>query len=364
MITLSLCMIVKNEEAVLGRILEQMKDIADEIIIVDTGSTDRTREIAFQYTENVFDYPWKQDFAAARNYACSKAVMDYWMWLDADDMISESERKKLLELKEGLDADTDVVMMKYLTGFDENGDVTFSYYRERLLKNRAGFFWTGRVHEAVTPRGKILYEPIAIEHRKVGGGDPDRNLQIYEKMIAEGERLEPRHQFYYGRELYYHSRYHEAIQIFEKFLEEPEGWVENCIDACVQIAVCYEHLGKPRERLVALLSSFLFDAPRAEVCCEIGRAMMEENKYHQAVYWYHQALGMEMKEDTGAFVWRDCYGFLPAIQLCVCYDRLGDEERALEYHRKSMKYKPDSQAVKYNEEYFLRKTGDRREPIQ
>lgn len=352
MITISLCMIVKNEEPVLGRILEQVRDIADEIIIVDTGSDDRTKEIALQYTEHVFDYVWQQDFSAARNFACSKATMDYWMWLDADDVIPEPEQEALIRLKEELDADTDVVMMKYLTGFDDEGNVTFSYYRERLLKNRVGFFWSGRVHEAVTPRGNVLYAPIAIEHRKLGSGDPDRNLKIYEDMIAEGEKLEPRHQFYYGRELFYHGRYDEAIRVFEHFLEEPDGWVENRIDACAQMAACYEYLGKSRERLEALFSSFLFDAPRAEICCEIGRAKMEERQYRQAVFWYRQALDMERDEGTGAFVQQDCYDFLPAIQLCVCYDRLGDKGKALEYHEKSKSYKPNSPAVKYNEAYF------------
>lgn len=360
MMTLSLCMIVKNEERVLGRILEQMKDIADEIIIVDTGSTDDTKNIASRYTKKVYDYEWNQDFAAARNYACAKATMDYWMWLDADDVVPESEQKKLLKLKEELEPDTDVVMMRYQTGFDKDGNVTFSYYRERILRNGIGFCWAGKVHEAVTPRGKILYSPIAIEHRKIGDGDPDRNLNIYESMIAERERLEPRHQFYYGRELYYHGRYEDAVQIFRQFLNEPDGWVENRIDACEQMAACYEQLGRQKERLTALFASFLFDVPRAEICCEIGRAMMEKKRYRQAAFWYHRALETELREDTGAFVRRDCYGFLPAIQLCVCYDLLGDEQQALEYHRKSMEYKPESPAVKYNEAYFAQKASQRK----
>ena len=141
-----------------------------------------------------------------------------------------------------------IVMMKYLTGFDQNGHVTFSYYRERLIKSRRGFLWEGRVHEAVTPRGNILYSPVEIEHRKLAAGDSDRNLRIYETMIGEGETLCPRHQFYYGRELYYYQRYEEAVKVFEHFLEEPDGWVENRIDAC---PVSYTHLDVyKRQRLL------------------------------------------------------------------------------------------------------------------
>ena len=356
MITISLCMIVKNEEPVIARILEQMKDIVDEIIIVDTGSVDRTKEIARKYTDQVFDYPWKQDFAAARNFACSKSSMDYWMWLDADDVLPETEQKKLLRLKEELDPDTDVVMMKYQTGFDQNGNVTFSYYRERLLKNGCGFFWGGKVHEVVTPHGKVLYSPISIEHRKVGTGDPDRNLNIYENMRKSGERLDARHQFYYARELYYHQRYEDAVKAFQGFLEEPGGWIENQIEACIQLASCFEHMKKYKERLNALFASFALDIPRAEICCEIGRAMMEQESYRQAVFWYQQALSTEIQEDSGAFIQWDCYGFLPAIQLCVCYDRMADYEKALEYHKKSKEYKPDSPEVKWNEEYFAKRS--------
>ena len=67
LITISLCMIVKNEEQVLARCLESVKDIVDEIVLVDTGSEDKTREIARKYTEKIYEFIWQDDFAAARN---------------------------------------------------------------------------------------------------------------------------------------------------------------------------------------------------------------------------------------------------------------------------------------------------------
>ena len=94
MVSISLCMIVKNEEDVLARALDSVKELADEIIIVDTGSEDRTKDIARRYTQKVFDFEWEDDFAAARNFACRKVSMDYWMWLDADDIVTENELKK------------------------------------------------------------------------------------------------------------------------------------------------------------------------------------------------------------------------------------------------------------------------------
>lgn len=352
MITISLCMIVKNESSVLGRILEQMSDIADEIIIVDTGSSDNTKEIASHYTSLIFDFPWIQDFSAARNFACSKASMDYWMWLDADDVIRPKHQRKLLELKNTLSPATDVVMMRYLTGFDEQDNVTFSYERERLLKNNRGFVWRGKVHEAVTPGGVILHSDIEIEHRKQKAKDPDRNLTIYESMISNGESLEPRHQFYYGRELYYHDQYKQAISVFEHFLDEEEGWIENKIDACLHLSHCYRALGKKTEAAAALLHSLILDVPRPQICCALGSLMMERQAYRQAIYWYEQALSNPDNEQSGGFFQKDFQDYIPHIQLCVCYDRLGDQERAVEYHKLAMADKPDSPAVKQNQEYF------------
>ena len=114
---ISLCMIVKNEEKVLGRCLESAKRLADEIVIVDTGSEDRTREIARQYTSRVYEIPWRDDFSQARNFSFSKAEREYCMWLDADDVISEENLERMLEYKEQMDGTEDVVMVKYAVGF-------------------------------------------------------------------------------------------------------------------------------------------------------------------------------------------------------------------------------------------------------
>ena len=137
MIEISLCMIVRNEENVLGRCLQCAQSFADEIIVVDTGSTDGTKTIAENFTKKVFDFPWTDDFAAARNYSFSKATRDYIMWLDADDVVRPEDQEKILQLKKDLDPSVDVVMMKYLAGFDELGNPTFVYDRERLLRRAA-----------------------------------------------------------------------------------------------------------------------------------------------------------------------------------------------------------------------------------
>ena len=98
-VKLSVCLIVKDEERVLGRVLSAAVQFADELIVVDTGSKDRSIEIAREYTDYVFSEPWQNSFARARNFAASKATGDFVMWLDADDVMHEEDIRKLQELK-------------------------------------------------------------------------------------------------------------------------------------------------------------------------------------------------------------------------------------------------------------------------
>ena len=102
MASISLCMIVKNEEAVLKRCLDSIADLMDEIIIVDTGSTDRTKEIAADYTSKIYDYRWANDFSAARNFSFSKATMEYIYAADADEVLDEENHMRFLRLKQAL----------------------------------------------------------------------------------------------------------------------------------------------------------------------------------------------------------------------------------------------------------------------
>lgn len=352
MISISLCMIVKNEEDVLGRCLDNIKYLVDEIIIVDTGSIDKTKEIASKYTKNIYDFEWIDDFSAARNYAFSKATKKYVMWLDADDVLLPKDKTKLKKLKENLDPSIDTVMMKYDVGFDVNDNVTLSYYRERLFKRVCNPTWVDPIHEVITPFGNILHSDIAISHKKIHASEPGRNLRIFEKMINDGVGLNPRQEFYYSRELYYNERYEDAIKGFNKFLDSKEGWVENCISACIDLAMIYEIIKDKDNALRSLFRSFEYDEPRAEVCCHIGRHFLDKEMYYPAIYWYNTALTRQENIRSGGFTNHDYYGYIPAIQLCVCYDKLGERDKAIQYNEIAGNIKPNDPSVEYNRNYF------------
>lgn len=352
MVTISLCMIVKNEEDVLGRCLNCVKDIVDEIIIVDTGSTDNTKKIAQEYTNKIFDFHWINDFSAARNFSFSKATMQFTLWLDADDVILEEDIEKFKQLKQSLTQDVDNVMMMYNVGFDENGTVTLSYFRERLSKRSNNCKWIEPVHEYLSIGGNIKSTDICITHKKEHAAVKGRNISIYKELLSQVKSLTPRGLFYYARELSQNEIFDEAIKYFNEFLDTGKGWVEDNISACFELSKCYNAIGNKKDMLKILLRSFEYDTPRAEICCNIGTYYFEIADYNKAIFWYKLAADLNKPVTSWGFISHDYWGYIPNIQLCVCYDRLGIRENAIKYNNKAAEYKPNSSTVLSNRNYF------------
>lgn len=349
MITVSLCMIVKNEERTLSRCLDTVADLVEEIVIVDTGSTDGTLEVARQYTDRIWSVPWTDDFAAARNAAFDRATMEYCLWLDADDVLEPEDRARFRALKEGLSPDTDVVMLPYRAGGGEDGLV---YYRERLIRRGAGLRWEGAVHEVITPVGRVEYGDAAVTHRRTGTGDPDRNLRIYQGLLSRGHVLTPREQYYYARELLGHGLDKAAAEQLEAFLERPEGWWVDRRQACLELGGCYERLGRTEDAFRALTRGLRFGPPGAELCCALGWFFLAREELPGAVYWYERALECPRRDSEGSFVHPDCYGYIPWLQLCVCWYRLGDRARAEACNEAAGALKPQGSAYLRNRAFF------------
>lgn len=350
--SISLCMIVKNENEVIDRCLNCVKDIVDEIVIVDTGSTDNTKEIVKGYTDKVYDFRWINDFSAARNFAYSKATMDYILWLDADDIILEEDIIKLKYLKQSLDTDVDVVMMKYNVGFDEKGNVTLSYFRERLSKRKNNYRWVEAVHEYLEISGEISNSNICITHKKERAPEQARNLHIYERLISSGRALSIRGLYYYARELYYNGKYNDAIKCFSRFLDSEKGWIEDNISACDILSKCYFVIKDDKNMVISLLRSFKYDTPRADICCDLGQYFLSKRDYQKAIFWYKLVTELVKPTDNWGFISHDNWGYVPCMQLCVCYDKLGNREEAIKYNNKAGDYKPNDPAVIYNINYF------------
>ncbi len=351
-ISISLCMIVKNEESTIERCLDSVKDICDEIIIVDTGSTDRTKEIVEKFTDRIFDFTWIDDFAAARNFAFSQATMEYILWLDADDILAASDQEKFLKLKKNLDPVTTAVSMTYLYAFDRYGAVSFSFRRNRLVRRDKNFRWIGAVHEYLEVSGQVLDSDICITHKRIANGNSDRNLKIFERRKEKGEPFSSRDLYYYANELFDHQLYRRAIEVYQEYLMTGQGWIEDKISACGKLADGYQKLGEKEKQLEYIYKSFEYAPPRAEFCCRLGLYFLDAKQYEQGIFWYKLATQIERHVNSSGFMTEACWTWLPHLQLCLCYDRLGKHKLAYEHNEIARRYSPENRQVLHNKNYL------------
>ncbi len=147
---LSACLIIKNEAPVLAQCLESILPIADEIIIVDTGSTDQSLDIASNYTSKIFHFPWQDHFGLARNASIQYAQGQWILIIDADEVLPVESHAPLQELLATKDKNTPAV---YNFLAKRNGSQAF--YTRALFPNLTGFAFKGRVHESLRFKGEI-----------------------------------------------------------------------------------------------------------------------------------------------------------------------------------------------------------------
>ncbi|MFD2132353.1 glycosyltransferase [Pseudogracilibacillus auburnensis] len=355
MITISLCMIVKNEEEVLAGCLNSVKEYCDEIIIVDTGSTDETKKIASKFTKKIYDFKWIDDFSAARNFAFSKARMDFIFWLDADDILLENDQKKLRNLKKSLNTDIDAVSMNYILQFDEYGKPSFYFRRHRLVKRINNFQWKGQVHEYLEVGGNILQADIAVTHRKNKKNkdqqSSDRNIKIYEKRLEKNEKFSPRDLYYYANELKDHRQYNKAIQYYQKFINCDQGWYEDKIRACLYMSDIYRVKKEHENECKLLLQTFKYDKPRPETCCKLGDYFLRKKLYYPAIYWFETAVRTKYKNPQG-FHHEAFSTWYPHLSLCFSYWRIGNKEKSIYHHEIVKNIRPNDPKVLYNEQFF------------
>lgn len=347
--TVSLCMIVKNEQDVIERCLSSVHHLVDEIVIVDTGSTDKTKDICRKYTDRIFDFEWIDDFAAARNFSFEQASGDFIFWLDADDVLSEEDQEKFKQLKETLTPDVDAVSMQYHLSFTPDGKPSHSLRRYRIVNRKRNFRWIGAVHEYLEVSGNLVHSDVAVQHRPTDH-EPDRNIRIYEKMLAKGVEFTPRDMYYYANELKDHQRFAEAAEYYEKFIATGKGWIEDVIGACNKLSDCYKRLGDESKELEWALQTLKYDAPRAEACCRIGEVFFRREDYRTAAFWYNAAIASpSLKPDRVTMFENRAYStWTPHLQLCVIYYRLGSHLLSYLHNEMAGKYLPGDERVAGN----------------
>ena len=215
----SLTMIVRNEERNLPVCLESVRGLFDEIVIIDTGSVDRTKEIAKSFGAKIIDFAWIDDFASARNVALENAKCDYAIWLDADDVIEPPERIKLESLlKELHPHDNEAYVLRCIC--DTSDGATIVVDQPRLFPLSEGIRWERRIHEVIDPalaRGGIITKWTDIVVRHSGYTDPviheqkrQRNQILLQRDLLERPN-DPFTYYYLGTLAFERKQLQEAL---------------------------------------------------------------------------------------------------------------------------------------------------------
>lgn len=351
---ISLCMIVKDEESVISRCLESVKDVVDEIIIVDTGSKDKTKEIARKYTKKIYDFEWVDDFSKARNYSFSKATKEYIMWLDADDVVSKENVVKIQQLKSTSEK-PDIYMFKYNCAFDVYGNPTIIQNRERLFRRDKGYKWTSPIHEIIPLSGNIVSVDISIDHKKEKINDPNRNIRIFLKMKEDGVEFDLRQEYAYLKELFAREYLEdEAINecnfLLEKYIDKYAQNQYYLYKILLELAECYKKRGNIKRAKEALMKIIINQEPHILVCSRLGDLFFCEKNYDAAIYWLKEAINC--KVDKYIITEYDHY-FLPYQELGICYYYKNDFKKALEYCEKAGELRPYDECYKKNKKLYL-----------
>ena len=341
--TLSVTLIVKNEENNLARLLPQLT-FADEVIIVDTGSTDGTVAVAEKFTQKVYGFLWCGDFSKARNYAIAKATCDYIMWLDADDIVPLETQKFIMGWKKTQEC-ADFYYMKYVM----NTQIPFWFWRERIIKRTPKCRFKGFIHEAIIPFGTVRYLDCKVCHRPSESHE-HRNLAIYRNAISAGRRFSLRDKFYYGKTLVECGLINEALPILKKFVSNKRSYSADRVEGYKLLSRLAMNGGDVDLARRYLIRSLAITPPSSEVCCLLANTYYAERNYLSASQWYNLAL---VCNNQSGFVNEYYAKFLPNLQLSVCYWQLGDRERARRCHEIAKSISPSDPTILSNDRWFL-----------
>ncbi len=338
MIGISVCMIVLNEEAVLARCLDSLQGLYDELIVVDTGSTDATKDIAKRYTQQVFDFEWVDDFSAARNFSLSKASCDYIYVADADEVINAENHTLFLQLKQVLLPEVEVVEMAYDNQLSNCTTSNFNReYRPKLFRRLRNFQFADPIHEVLRVDPIVYRSNVVVEHYPIGAHS-GRDLSHLARLVQQGKPLSSRLEMMYARELLICGTaedFRAASPYFKQVRQDLTKPSEALRRASCVLAFGAALL-QDGEQLLCYAAPDLVGQPPAEICCALGHYFLAKEDFRQASDWYSAALSGAQPELLAAAV-----GKIPLMGLSSCFRLAGDEQQADFYKEQADAWDPD-----------------------
>ncbi|MBE5943479.1 MAG: glycosyltransferase family 2 protein [Lachnospiraceae bacterium] len=327
-------MIVKNEESILARCLDTVADLMDEIIIVDTGSTDRTKEIAAKYTDKIYDFQWIDDFSAARNFSFSKATMDYIYAPDADEILDEENRTRFKILKKCMLPEIEMVQMKYVT-VSEDGSLLNAKkeYRPKLFKRLRTYTWIDPIHETVRIDPVVFNSDIEIIHKPLALHGK-RDFRIFLKEYAAQGKLSDKLYRMYAQQLLKMGEPEDFIKAYAIF---QELWQLNPLSDRGKEAACvlarHYRLSNDPANLFKYALRDMMETPCSEMCYDLGAYYQAQGDYDEAIVWYLNAA-----YETVSIIDIHCSGDLPLQGLVHCYKELAAITQNPQYQEMATHY--------------------------
>lgn len=247
MTTLSCYLIVRDAATTLERALQSVRPHVDELVVLDTGSTDETLYIARQHADLVQEMTWPDSFAAARNAALYLCSGDWTMFLDADDELINGHA--IRNALEAVAPESGMLLLRYVTEVDSGGHTDQEFWRERVTR-RGVCGWVGRAHEVLLPVIQTHYqrieEPWVLHH---GHGDTrssmNRNIRLL-RLDHRDNPSETRTMFYLGRDLILAGEIREGRRMLQRYMKTAT-WADEMYIAQSLIAFCYRTEGLWRE---------------------------------------------------------------------------------------------------------------------
>ena len=350
---ISVCVIAKNEEAVIARCIDSVKDLAGEIVILDTGSTDRTMEIAREMGARVFEQPWEDNFAKAKNACMSHATGDYIFFLDADEtFVGDAEMLKA-EIAAFPDSDLYHGKMTY-------PNHAYEFVTTKISPRGRGI-WIGKCHEYLNPINKIWVNThlpnLIILHQPTEGKEnaTKRNLRIINRALKDAPRdepnLVPRYNYYYARELRDNGEYEEAIKYYRTYLDFGYTWNAERHSAACDMANCHMFLGRTKEARQACFEAIEIDSTLITPYIILGFMAHASKNWRELAGWCRMAL--TMKDRPHPLFDNITYRKDTAHRnLGVALWYLGEFEKGRQHLLEALKYSPDDPQILENLKFF------------
>lgn len=335
-----LAVIAKNEEKNMSQWFESVKGLFDQYVFVDTGSTDKTVEIAKEYGLEVHHFDWIKDFSAARNFAFSKAKTDYICWLDLDDVLENREgfilfRDTVMEL-------ADYWVSTYHYASDDQGNPRCSFLRERVIKNHLGMKWEYAIHEGIKPvrpdNGPVTVQftqSWAVRHKRTAEDlekDRNRNLGIFDVLKAQG-KMDHRIEYYYGKELVEAKRPIEAIPVLLSCLSKSELEPHDRTLSFEYLIHAYMLCNQWDQAISMAFTALQFNPLRAEYYCFAADCYLKLNKPAEASVLFEAARKVPRANPNMQLVFSQApmYGAYPTAQLARIYYTAQNIDKAEAY---------------------------------